>query len=172
MYIRKYLKIPSLIFLLLSFFSCQAHKNLVDTNSIVFLEFKKENMTNNKDEYTAKFIKNNEIIAKLKFVDGETTERFGKIPDGLTVVLYDTGEVRSISSYKDQNRHGIATSYFKDGTLEHIVFYDNGIPTGESVIYYPDGSVHVEMKYENGKELYYRQYDTEGNIEFEKKQTQ
>lgn len=167
-----YLLIPLLAILFLFPINCQAKEILVNTSKIVFLEFNKETAHKDSDEYTAKFIENNKVIAKMEYVDGQISEKYGKIPDGLAVVLFKTGQVRSLISYKNQNRHGIATSYFKNGTLEHIVYYDNGFPTGESIIYYPNGKVHVEAKYKDGKELYLRQYGPNGKLEFERGQPQ
>ena len=143
-------------------------EHVTDTNSLVFAELKTEVVDDGKSIQVARFIQNNKIMAIQKFFNNDLIEKSGTIPDGLILVLYNTGQINSLITYKNQTRNGLATSYFKDGNLQMITYYKNGYPEGKSIIYHPNGQVNVEAMYSDTKEIYYKQFDLEGNLVFER----
>ena len=64
---------------------------------------------------------------------------------------YESGEVRSISPYKNGKMHGTRYVYYKDGTVELKIPYKNDKPHGTAYFYYKDGTVERKTPYKNGK---------------------
>ena len=144
------------------------NKKTIDTKSLIFATPIITIVENGEQFEITEYYKNNERIAYEKYFNDVLVEKWGEIPDGLIITLHSSGELGSLITYKKQLPHGIALSFYKDGTLSSIAYYKEGKTEGVSKIYYPNGRIHVEQKHLDGIELYYKQYDVNGTIEFER----
>jgi len=74
------------------------------------------------------------------------------IREGLTTKYYLTGAKRMEVRYRNWQRHGLCTTWHKNGEKKWVMDFDNGAyGDGTWCEWYPDGGKHVEMTYENNK---------------------
>ncbi len=73
------------------------------------------------------------------------------IQNGPVKLLYPNGTIRVEGQMKDGKRHGIWTSYYKDGTKWSVNNYVLGELNGVSLSYYPNESVRFVGEYTHGK---------------------
>ena len=62
---------------------------------------------------------------------------------------YQSGNLKSLGSFKHGLLDGIVTGYYEDGTIQVRAIYDNGIKQGRVIHYYPNGTKQVETFYTN-----------------------
>jgi uncharacterized protein len=72
------------------------------------------------------------------------------LQQGLSYNYNRTGELNSISNYKDDKINGLYEVY-DNGILSNIYYYSNGTQNGPFTAYYPNGKVKVEGFYKNGE---------------------
>ena len=64
---------------------------------------------------------------------------------------YQSGNLKSLGSFKHGLLDGIVTGYYEDGTIQVRAIYDNGIKQGRVIHYYPNGTKQVESFYTDDK---------------------
>ena len=146
------------------------NKNIVSTDKLVFAKVAVKETSTGQNIDNVKYIKGNKVIAYQRWSDNILVEKWGEIPDGPVMILHSSGSLASLITYKEQERNGVALGFFEGGTLETLVNYKMGVPEGKNMIYYPEGSIHVESKFVGGKEIYFKQYKENGEVEFERGQ--
>jgi hypothetical protein len=113
--------------------------------------------------------------------------RFGNTqkPHGLGIINYFTNDKFHRKNYtghwKDGNRHGNGTTYFRDGSI-YKGEYINGLEEGRGEISYPNGNVltgqfedgkihgHAVLRYANGdqREGFFRENELDGQVSNDK----
>ncbi len=90
--------------------------------------------------------------------------------DGKWTEYYDTtGEVSFVGHYKEGDRHGLSTLYYKSGKVKSKVNYVDGRPDGLYTKYYENGEVEEKIKYVKGKrDGAYRIYYSTGKVKEER----
>ncbi len=85
---------------------------------------------------------------------------------GKSTKYYKSGEVNEVIEYKKGVKHGDWKQYFKNGQVKTECAYENGKMTGEYKAYYPNGLPYIVGEYKNGyKEGKWLWYDDKGKIE-------
>ena len=165
--LNKYYVLISLFIL----FSCVSTKNPADylvEDNLFEIEFSKQEET---DEaiYQILFLSDDKMIAKRVYSNGKLLKSEGIIPDGQGIERYEDGKIKNIIRYRNQLRNGKGLSFHKNGKLKSESNYLNDNPDGITRYYYENGSKKVELKIENNKTIYYREYDKEGHLTKEDK---
>ena len=60
---------------------------------------------------------------------------------------YQSGNLKSLGSFKRGVLDGAVTGYYEDGTIQVRAFYDNGVKQGRVIYYYPNGNKQLEAFY-------------------------
>ena len=64
---------------------------------------------------------------------------------------YQSGNLKSLGSFKRGVLDGAVTGYYEDGTIQVRATYDNGVKQGRVIHYYPNGTKQVESFYTDDK---------------------
>ncbi|WP_299683181.1 hypothetical protein [uncultured Dokdonia sp.] len=101
--------------------------------------------------------KSGKIIQKIDRFDSELNE---------IIYYYDSGDIRSKSSYANGVLHGTYTSYDFYGNLQAEATYVNNELDGVLKVYYPDGTIKSERNYILGNlNGTYKNYFENGQLE-------
>jgi uncharacterized protein len=114
----------------------------------------------------------NSVISKELYIDDQK--------QGLSYYYYKTGELKQVTPYKDNKKHGEGKVYAKDGTINTLITYNKGMIIEKQYInrrdeqglkqgywkhYYDTGNLKTEAYYVDDKRNgYYREYDESGNL--------
>ncbi len=91
-----------------------------------------------------------------------------KIKNGVKKYHFDTGELKSIVTYKNNRKVGVSETFYKSGEKQYDIPYVNGMRHGIVKWYYKDGKVYRETAYEKGKKSgYQRKYWENGKLKSE-----
>lgn len=99
---------------------------------------------------------NGNIKGKIPYIDG--------IKNGIEKDYYEDGTIESEVNYENGKINGIAKWYHPNGKLKVEANYLNGLEHGEMRFFYADGSFEQFSKFENGKHVYKREYDKDGQL--------
>lgn len=87
---------------------------------------------------------------------------------GELLLKYPNGKVCQKSTFKNDLKQGLSTSYFGNGKESIVQNYVDGKLQGESKLYYPSGKIEWINNFENGnRNGKQTHYDEDGNIEAE-----
>ena len=71
--------------------------------------------------------------------------------DGESRQYYEEGEIKSISSFKNNIANGTFISYYQNGNMKEKHTYKNGDKEGEGIFYYENGKLEEKYFMKNGK---------------------
>lgn len=95
---------------------------------------------------------------------------FNGIPfTGIGFELFDNGELRAESEYKDGLEHNICKEWYSNGQLKQKTECKRGMKHGSSFAFFEDGEKKVESHYEWGIELDYIEWSHDGKLLVERK---
>jgi antitoxin component YwqK of YwqJK toxin-antitoxin module len=95
------------------------------------------------------------IVAVGEYIDGER-EGFW---------IEEVGDAREEGNYTAGLKSGVWRTYHKDGKLNHIGTFVEGVPDGKHLFYYPDGTLKEEQNYVMGRRhRNWRKYYENGNV--------
>lgn len=79
----------------------------------------------------------------------EVQKDLEKIEGGLYQLFYGSSNQLKIEGHLDENnqRHGIWTSYTKEGKKLSVVEYNHGLKDGFTVVYHPNGAIRYSGEY-------------------------
>jgi len=144
-------------------------KNEEKSDTLDVLEWREEYYDNGKIKYYGAF-NNNIKVGLHKEYDAEGTTIVAKeynengelIAEGLIDTLnrkqsewklyYETGEIKAIGKYFNNQKVGEWLFYYRDGKLEQKGKYKKNAIDGKWIWYYPNGNVWREEYYDSGKE--------------------
>ena len=81
----------------------------------------------------------------------EEDARKPKVKNGEKRYYYDSGQLKSIVTYKDNKKVGVSHTYYKSGEKQYDIPYQDGKKHGKVLWYYKSGKVYRETEYQNGK---------------------
>ncbi|MBP3546047.1 MAG: toxin-antitoxin system YwqK family antitoxin [Alphaproteobacteria bacterium] len=87
--------------------------------------------------------------AKMKFI-GHANYKNGML-NGVSKIVYESGNVVFESKYVNGKREGVAVTYSDKGYKQSETNYKNGKKDGRFVAYFPNGAKMVEANYKNDK---------------------
>jgi len=79
-----------------------------------------------------------------------------------TISFYPNGTLNQFGLYNESNKSGRFFEYFPTGIPKIKKEYQNDTLTGFLLSFYPNGIVKRYSYYENGKQYYFREYDSLG----------
>ena len=85
-----------------------------------------------------------------------------KIPNEV-VEYYDSGAIKSKTSYLDGVKEGEQINYYESGEFKAIRHYNNGKLDGWRALYYKSGFVKQKSYFENGQQIGNYHYFENGN---------
>ena len=91
------------------------------------------------DEFPNELLKQYFIFNKNGLLDGESRE------------YYEEGDIKSISSFKNNVANGLFISYYQNGNIKDKQNYKNGNGEGEGLFYYENGQLEEKYFMKNGK---------------------
>ena len=91
------------------------------------------------DEFPNGLLKQYFIYNKNGLLDGESRE------------YYEEGNIKSISSFKNNVANGLFISYYQNGNIENKYAYVNGQANGECFSYYENGKLEERYFLKNGE---------------------
>ena len=71
--------------------------------------------------------------------------------DGESRQYYEEGEIKSVSSFKNNIANGTFISYYQNGNIKEKHTYKNGNEEGEGIFYYENGKIEEKYFMKNGK---------------------
>ena len=71
--------------------------------------------------------------------------------DGESRQYYEEGEIKSVSSFKNNIANGTFISYYQNGNIKEKHTYKNGNEEGEGIFYYENGKIEEKCFMKNGK---------------------
>ena len=81
----------------------------------------------------------------------ENPEYLNNIPDGITIYLYQNGQLKSRTLYSKGLLHSNMVKYYESGKLQYSVEYIYGKKNGFESWYYPNGQIKSESMFDSGK---------------------
>ena len=79
--------------------------------------------------------------------------------------FFTDGTVEKIENYIDGQREGISKEFFYDsGNLKAEYNYANNVKEGKYKMYYDDGTLREEGRFEDGREVYRKEYYKNGKV--------
>ena len=73
--------------------------------------------------------------------------------DGESRQYYEEGEIKSVSSFKNNIANGTFISYYQNGNIKEKYTYKNGNEEGEGIFYYEDGKIKNKAIFKDGVTL-------------------
>ena len=66
------------------------------------------------------------------------------------VTFYANGNPKTKSETSLWMKDGKTETYYEDGSIESVAFYDNGLLNGDSIAYFPNGDMIVKYRFVSG----------------------
>jgi antitoxin component YwqK of YwqJK toxin-antitoxin module len=105
------------------------------------------------------YYKNGTISSRTEYVNG--------VREGWHRVYAEDGTLVSEVNFVNGKMEGQLKAYYIDGAMKMIANYKNGVLEGETTSFFTNGKIRAIQKYEKNKLVYHKQFDIEGNVEFE-----
>ncbi|MGS5021135.1 toxin-antitoxin system YwqK family antitoxin [Paenibacillus sp. JJ1683] len=126
----------------------------------------------NKDElYTLDYIKKNGVDFEDLWFSSTSDEILDNPEDeggtpftGLTYELYDNGQLRYFSFYKDGFKHGLLREFYNTGERKSEEIMHYGQTKGKRTQWYENGQLKSVSEHELGVELSYQEWDVKHNL--------
>lgn len=88
------------------------------------------------------------------------------------LVRYPNGKKKMTGKYKDGERHGVWSSWYRDGSLQSEMRYKDGKRHGFYKTWYPNGNLRYEGRYHHGErsgewKFYNKNGELDRTIEFD-----
>ena len=136
------MKIKSLIILLLVSGIAQANLEATYRNNLLINPNTNQPYTGNLDVLNNDWGKD-AVEFNKNYADG--------VLHGEERSYYQSGNLKSLGSFKRGVLDGAVTGYYEDGTIQVRAFYDNGVKQGRVIYYYPNGNKQLEAFYTDGE---------------------
>jgi len=114
------------------------------------------------DEFPNGLLKQYFIYNKNGLLDGESREYYeegniksissfkNNVANGLFISYYQNGNIKDKQNYKNGNGEGEGLFYYENGQLEEKYFMKNGKLDGEAINYFEDGKIRHKAIYKDG----------------------
>jgi len=119
-----------------------------------------------KDGFFKTFDNEGNLVSIEKYIDGELQEDDPEVVKlDIKIDYYETGNIKTVGSYKKNVPEGVRRDYKIDGTIESAKIFRNGNIIGDGIIdergykqgkwkeYYETGELKAEGAYKNNKKI-------------------
>ena len=109
------------------------------------------------EEERKEFYSNNKL--KSIYVVDNTGKK-----NGIYKEYYENGNLKRLLNYDNDSLSGLSVDFTEKGKVADSIYYKNGKMNGRCKFFYASGKLKIDSYLYNDKTLWYKYYDTLGNI--------